>query len=95
MKKFLVNANKNMHLPLFFQSLAKTSMLALSSPKSSYGKNNVFMIQIFLPKPEKAQDALEIIQNAFKFDSDRNSYLDKWCSYRDLNPGHVLGKHEY
>ena len=41
---------------LFFESLAKTSMLALSSPKSHYGKDNVFMIQ--LPRPEKAQDAL-------------------------------------
>ena len=41
---------------------AKTSMLALSSPHSQYGKENVFMIQ--LPRPEKAQDALEIIQSA-------------------------------
>ena len=60
-EKILINANKNI---LFFQSLAKTSMLALSSPKSSYGKDNVFMIQ--LPKPEKAKDALEIIQRGFK-----------------------------
>ena len=37
-------------------------MLALTSPKSNYGKDNVFMIQ--LPRPEKAQDALEIIENA-------------------------------
>ena len=35
-------------------------MLALSSPKSNYGKDNVFMVQ--LPRPEKAQDALEIIK---------------------------------
>jgi hypothetical protein len=47
-----------------FESLAKTSMLALSSPKSSYGKDNVFMIQ--LPKPEKAEDALQIIENGLK-----------------------------
>ena len=46
----------------FFESLAQTTMLALSSPKSHYGKDNVFMIQ--LPRPEKAQEALEIIQNA-------------------------------
>lgn len=58
-EKILVNANKDIH---FFQSLAKTSMLAISSPKSIYGKDNVFMIQ--LPKPEKAQSALEIIQKA-------------------------------
>ena len=58
-EKFLVNAKTNLQ---FFESLAKTSMLALSSPKSNYGKDNVFMIQ--LPRPEKAQDALEIIQAA-------------------------------
>ena len=56
-EKILVNANKDI---LFFQSLAKTSMLAISSPKSSYGKDNVFMIQ--LPKPEKAEDALRLIK---------------------------------
>ena len=58
-QKFLVNAKTD--LP-FFESLAQTTMLALSSPKSHYGKDNVFMIQ--LPRPEKAQEALEIIQNA-------------------------------
>ena len=58
-EKFLVNAKTNLK---FFESLAKTSMLALSSPKSNYGKDNVFMIQ--LPRPEKSQDALEIIQDA-------------------------------
>lgn len=56
---FLVNAKTNFE---FFTSLTKTSMIALASPKSNYGKDNVFMIQ--LPRPEKAQDALEIIQNA-------------------------------
>ena len=58
-EKYLVNAKTHLD---FFESLAKTSMLALSSPKSNYGKDNVFMIQ--LPRPEKAQDALEIIENA-------------------------------
>ncbi len=58
-EKFLINAKDDL---IFFETLAKTSMLALSSPKSHYGKDNVFMIQ--LPRPEKAQDALEIIQNA-------------------------------
>lgn len=56
-EKLLINANNHL---TFFQHLAKTSMLALSSPKSHYGKDNVFMIQ--LPRPEKAQDALEIIE---------------------------------
>jgi len=58
-EKFLVNAKTDL---TFFEALAKTSMLALSSPKSNYGKDNVFMIQ--LPRPEKAQDALEIIKSA-------------------------------
>ena len=58
-EKYLVNAKTHLD---FFESLAKTSMLALSSPKSNYGKDNVFMIQ--LPRPEKAQDALNIIRNA-------------------------------
>ncbi len=65
-EKILVNANKDI---FFFQSLAKTSMVAISSPYSSYGKDNVFMIQ--LPKPEKAEDALEIIERGFKkFDNE-------------------------
>ncbi len=58
-ENFLVNAKTNLN---FFESLAKISMIALSSPKSNYGKDNVFMIQ--LPRPEKAQDALDIIKNA-------------------------------
>jgi hypothetical protein len=58
-EKFLVNAKTHLD---FFKALAKTSMLALSSPKSNYGKDNVFMIQ--LPRPEKAQDALDIIHSA-------------------------------
>ncbi len=58
-EKFLVNANKDLR---FFECLAKTSMLSLSSPKSNYGGDNVFMIQ--LPKPEKAENALDIIHKA-------------------------------
>ena len=58
-ERFLVNAAMDL---AFFESLAKTTMLALSSPKSRYGKDNVFMIQ--LPNPAKAQDALEIIKKA-------------------------------
>ncbi|MBT8172556.1 MAG: hypothetical protein KJN83_00655, partial [Nitrosopumilus sp.] len=58
-EKFMINAKTHLD---FFTTLSKTSMFALSSPKSNYGKDNVFMIQ--LPRPEKAQDALEIIKNA-------------------------------
>jgi hypothetical protein len=44
-------------------------MLALSSPKSHYGKDNVFMIQ--LPKPEKAENALAIIQHGLEQNNQR------------------------
>ena len=56
---FMINAKTNLD---FFETLANTSMFALSSPKSNYGKDNVFVIQ--LPRPEKAQNALQIINNA-------------------------------
>ena len=58
---FLVNAGTD--LP-FFESLAAVSMLALSSPRSRYGADNVFMIQ--LPRPEKAHDALDIIKKGLR-----------------------------
>ena len=60
-EKILLNANTSLD---FFESLAKTSMLALSSPSSEMGKENVFMIQ--LPKPEKAINALEIIKKGLR-----------------------------
>ncbi len=60
-EKVLLNAKKSFD---FFESLAKTSMLALSSPNSQLGRNNVFMIQ--LPKPEKAANALDIIKKALE-----------------------------
>ncbi|GFN42009.1 MAG: conserved hypothetical protein [Marine Group I thaumarchaeote] len=56
-EKIWINANTSLD---FFESLAQTSMLALSSPSSDAGKENIFMIQ--LPKPEKAVNALEIIK---------------------------------
>lgn len=65
-EKLLINANKDL---FFFESLAKTSMIALSSPKSTYGKDNVFMIQ--LPKPEKAENALEIIRRGLAQNNQR------------------------
>ena len=48
----------------FFEALAESSLLALSSPRSEYGKSNVFMIQ--LPKPDRAINALEIIKKGLK-----------------------------
>lgn len=56
-EKIWINANTSLD---FFESLAQTSILALSSPSSDAGKENIFMIQ--LPKPEKAVNALEIIK---------------------------------
>ena len=60
-EKILLNANTSLD---FFESLAKTSMLALSSTSSDAGKENIFMIQ--LPKPEKAVNALEIIKQGLQ-----------------------------
>lgn len=57
-EKFLVNAKTDLK---FFKCLAQTTMLALSSPKSNYGKDNMFVIQ--LPRPNKVQDAFETIKN--------------------------------
>ena len=56
-EKFLIYANENIE---FFEALAETTMLTLSSPNSQFGSTNVFMIQ--LPRPERAQNALEIIR---------------------------------
>jgi hypothetical protein len=56
-EKFLIYANENIE---FFEALAETTMLTLSSSNSQFGSTNVFMIQ--LPKPERAQNALEIIR---------------------------------
>ena len=60
-EKIILNANESLD---FFELLAKTSMLALSSPHSQVGQENVFMIQ--LPKPEKANNALEVIKRGLK-----------------------------
>ena len=65
-EKIWINANASLD---FFESLAQTSMLALSSPSSDAGKENIFMIQ--LPKPEKAVNALEIIKKGLL--SEKNS----------------------
>ena len=56
-EKILLYANESFE---FFEALTETSMLALSSPHSEYGRSNVFMIQ--LPRSEKTADAMEIIK---------------------------------
>jgi len=60
-EKIILYANESLD---FFELLAKTSMLALSSPHSQVGQENVFMIQ--LPKPEKANNALEVIKRGLE-----------------------------
>jgi len=60
-EKVILYANESLE---FFESLATTSMLAISSPHSEYGRSNVFMIQ--LPKPERAVQALEIIKKGLQ-----------------------------
>ncbi|HJT10882.1 MAG TPA: hypothetical protein VJ771_08890 [Candidatus Nitrosotalea sp.] len=60
-EKILLYANESFD---FFQALTDTSMLALSSPHSEYGRSNVFMIQ--LPKPERTETALEMIKKGLK-----------------------------
>lgn len=56
-ERILVNANRNL---AFFEALAETSMIAITSPGSDYGRENVFVIN--LPRPDKAGGALEIIR---------------------------------
>jgi hypothetical protein len=60
-EKILLYANESLD---FFESLSSTSMLALSSPHSQIGKDNVFMIQ--LPRPEKIANALDIIKKGLQ-----------------------------
>ncbi|MBM3905409.1 MAG: hypothetical protein FJ354_01835 [Thaumarchaeota archaeon] len=60
-EKILLYANESLD---FFESLSTTSMLALSSPHSQVGKDNVFMIQ--LPRPEKIANALDIIKKGLQ-----------------------------
>ncbi|MFB5610731.1 MAG: hypothetical protein ACE5R3_00060 [Nitrosopumilaceae archaeon] len=69
-EKILLNANTSLG---FFESLAKTSMLALSSSTTDARNENIFMIQ--LPKPEKAVNALEIIKQGLQSETKNKSEL--------------------
>ena len=58
-EEFLIYANESID---FFESLAKTTMFALSPPNySEVNQDKIFMVQ--LPKPEKAVEAIDIINN--------------------------------
>jgi len=61
-EEFLVYANESLE---FFESLANTTMLALSPPSySEVNQDKIFMVQ--LPKPEKAIEAIDIIKNGLR-----------------------------
>ena len=58
-EEFLIYANESIE---FFESLASTTMFALSPPNySEVNQDKIFMVQ--LPKPEKAIEAIYIIKN--------------------------------
>ena len=58
-EEFLVYANESLE---FFESLANTTMLALSPPSySEVNQDKIFMVQ--LPKQDKAIEAIDIIKN--------------------------------
>ena len=80
-EEFLIYANESLE---FFESLASTTMFALSPPNySEVNQDKIFMVQ--LPKPDKAIEAIDIIKNGLG----KKSGLEKeQCSRRDLNPGH-------
>ena len=61
-EEFLIYANESLE---FFESLANTTMLALSPPNySEVNQDKIFMVQ--LPKPEKAIEAIDIIKNGLR-----------------------------
>jgi len=64
-EEFLIYANESVD---FFESLAKTTMFALSPPNySEVNQDKIFMVQ--LPKPEKAVEAIDIIKNGLSKES--------------------------
>ena len=68
-EEFLIYANEYLK---FFESLADTTMLALSPPQhSEVNQDKIFLVQ--LPKPERAINALDIIKNGLQKKSTNNS----------------------
>ena len=68
-EEFLIYANEYLE---FFESLADTTMLALSPPQhSEVNQDKIFMVQ--LPKPERAINALDIIKNGLRKNLTNNS----------------------
>ena len=70
-EEFLIYANESIS---FFESLSKTTMIALSPPNySEVNQDKIFMVQ--LPKPEKAIEAMDIIKNGLSKKSSYNHIL--------------------
>ena len=68
-EEFVIYANEYLE---FFESLADSTMLALSPPQySEVNQDKIFMVQ--LPKPERAINALDIIKNGLRKKLDNNS----------------------
>ena len=67
-EEFLVYANEALE---FFESLANTTMFALSPPNySEVNQDKIFMVQ--LPKPEKAVEAIDIIKNGLSIKNSKS-----------------------
>ena len=65
-EEFLIYANESIE---FFESLAKTTMFALSPTNySEVNQDKIFMVQ--LPKPEKALEAIDIINSGLSKKTD-------------------------
>ncbi len=73
-EEFLIYANEYLE---FFESLADTTMIALSPPQhSEVNQDKIFMVQ--LPKPERAVNALDIIKNGLQTKLYYNCLIDKF-----------------
>ena len=67
-EEFLIYANESLE---FFESLANTTMFALSPPGySEVNQDKIFMVQ--LPKPEKAVEAIDIIKNGLSIKNSKS-----------------------
>ena len=79
-EEFLVYANESLE---FFESLANTTMFALSPPNySEVNQDKIFMVQ--LPKPEKAIEAIDIIKNGLSkksADEPQNDCVWRYSNY--------------
>lgn len=101
-ERFLIDAAESYE---FFDLLAETSVLSVSPEGGAAaaggpaGAQDVLLVQ--LPRPEKAAESLEIIRRGLAAGRERGPAAGAaprgrrwWCSRRDSDPGHQLGKLE-